>query len=221
MRIVGLLWCFAALCSCGTNAVGPGMLVPAEWVTSDDDAFRGREGADGRAELALEKPAAYRPPVRAPQGIALWRRESFADFELWAEVQQDGREYPHRDLCMFFAYHDPTHFGYVHLASSADDNAHGVFLVDGAPRRQVTTSRTKGVVWGDPSSRHRVHMKRNGPVLRVWFDGDEAPVLVADVSLCGEGYLGFGSFDDTGVLHSFEASGMQGARPVDPLFGAR
>ena len=205
----------------GCGSVTEVRLDPAGWQFSDPAAFAWRDTAEGVRELALTRTADYRPPVRAPQGIALSTDGSFADFEIEAVVRQDGREYPHRDLCIFFAYRDATHFGYAHLASSADDNAHGVFLVDGAPRRQVTTARSTGVAFGAPTEWHRVRVVRAGDDLRVWFDDGVEPVLIADARAFGSGHVGFGSFDDTGALRSFVCRGESAPNPAGPLFTPR
>jgi hypothetical protein len=109
-------------------------------------------------------------------------------------AQQTGREYPHRDLVLVFAYRDPAHFAYAHLASSADENAHHVMLVDGADRRPVSTGRTDGVAWG--TGWHRLELRRRGEQVEVSFDGG-APVLVGRVP-AWRGRVGIGSFDDTG-----------------------
>lgn len=187
------------------------------WAFSDGEAFEWRNAAGG-FELALKGPSAYRPPVRAPQAIALCLPVAWDEFTLDCELRQDGREYAHRDLCLFFGYRDPTHFGYVHMASTADDNAHGIFLVDGAPRRQVTTTRTDGVQWGGADAWHRVRLERRDGLVRVFFDDLTTPVMTADAAHFGPGFVGFGSFDDTGLMRAFTVTGVSAVRPLVPPF---
>jgi hypothetical protein len=184
---------------------------------SDPSAFEWREGARG-AELVLARPAQYAPPVRAPQAIALLTETAFDEFVLEVELAQTGREYAHRDLCLFFGYRGPAQFGYVHLASAADENAHGVFLVDGAPRRQVTTSRSAGVAWGESGTWHRVRLERRAGRVRVWFDGSSEPVLEADAAPFAPGFLGFGSFDDVGAMRALTISGAVAPGPAGAPF---
>lgn len=184
---------------------------------SDPPAFEWREGERG-PELVLARAAQYAPPVRAPQAIALFTETAFDEFVLEVELAQTGREYAHRDLCLFFGYRGPAQFGYVHLASAADENAHGVFLVDGAPRRQVTTSRSTGVAWGEPGTWHKVRLERRAGRVRVWFDGSGEPVLEAEAAPFAPGFLGFGSFDDVGAMRALTISGTVAPRPAGALF---
>ncbi len=187
---------------------------------SDTAAFGWRQG-EGGPELVLTTAASYTPPVRAPQGIALCTLAAFGDFVLDCEVQQSGREYGHRDLCLFFGYRGPSQFGYAHLATSADANAHGIFLVDEAPRRQVTATRSAGVVWGEPTAWHRVRLERQGGRVRVFFDDLTTPVMEADAAPFGPGFVGFGSFDDTGALRALQVVGQEAERPSAAPFASR
>jgi hypothetical protein len=174
--------------------------VLARWEFTDPAAWR--LAADGGPCLELFGPAAYSPPHRSPLGLAILRDAEFGDFELTVGARQTGREYPHRDLCFVFAYRDPAHFAYVHLASRGDDNAHHVMLVDGAPRRPVTIERTTGVVWGD--GWHEVVLRRTGAEIEVWFDG--APVM-RGAAPPWRGRIGLGSFDDTGRFRDLVVEG--------------
>lgn len=114
-------------------------------------------------------------------------------------MKQTGREYGHRDMCLFFGYQSPQEFYYAHLATAADDHAHNVFLVNKTPRTKIARSTTKGVDWG-LDVWHKVALERRlaDGSIRVWFDDMEQPIMVAEDKTFGLGHLGFGSFDDTG-----------------------
>lgn len=144
--------------------------------------------------LELYRASEYQPPHRSPHNIALLpvSRENFV---LEADLMQTGREYGHRDLCLFFGYRDPSHFYYVHLATSPDQNAHNIFLVDDAPRRPLTDVSEEGVNWGQEEW-HHVRLERRGKEIQVSFDGEV--VLRAVDGTFPSGQLGLGSFDDTG-----------------------
>lgn len=169
-----------------------------EVCVSDPRAFAVRGGADGLSALEIVHPSRYAPRVRSPRAIALVRDVLFGDFVLEVEIQQTGREYPHRDACVFFGFEGPERFYYAHLATRADDHAHGVFLVDRAPRRNVTSRRTAGVRWG-AGEWHRVVVAREADsgAIRVWFGDAERPVLEARDTTLRLGQVGIGSFDDT------------------------
>jgi len=162
---------------------------------TDPKAWRHREGA-----LELHTQSRYRPPVRSPRSIALLSEAELGDFVLEAKLKQTGREYGHRDLCLFFGYRDPSHYYYVHLASAADDHAHNVFLVNAAPRTKIADTTTAGVAWGDEWHRVRVERTVADGRIAVYFDDMETPVMVAEDTTLGAGRLGFGSFDDTGMI---------------------
>ncbi|MBM4062213.1 MAG: hypothetical protein FJ265_14120 [Planctomycetes bacterium] len=192
-------WSLAAAALAAACATAPRPLVDfaapdtrARFTFTDPAAFRWIE-ADGQPCLELFAAARYQPPHRSPLAIALLREPQLGDFTLRVEASQTGREYPHRDLVLVFAYRDPAHFAYAHLASKGDATAHHVMLVDGKDRRPVTTHRTEGVAWGN--GWHRLELRRDGTRVEVRFDGELA--LAGEVP-AWRGAAGLGSFDDTG-----------------------
>jgi len=166
---------------------------------SDPGAWRVAR-ADGRTALELFGPSEYAPPHRSPLGVALLTRYRFGDFTLDVDVRQTGREYGHRDLCLFFGWDAADRFGYAHLATTPDANAHNVFLVDGAPRRNLLAPREHGVDWGDAWHHVRLERRLADGRVRVFFDDMDEPVLEAFAPSLGYGRVGFGSFDDTGLF---------------------
>jgi hypothetical protein len=86
---------------------------------------------------SLEK-GTYAPPHRSPHVIALIANMQFSDFVLEANIQQTGREYGHRDMCIFFNFVDSSNFYYVHMASKTDDHAHNIFIVYDEPRTKIS-----------------------------------------------------------------------------------
>lgn len=171
-----------------------------DFVAPDPRAWR-RAQVGGRACLEQFAQSLYEPVHRSPHNIALLTTPRLGSFVLEAELRQTGREYAHRDLCVFFAFRDPEHYLYAHLASQADENAHQVMRVEGAPRTPVTTARTGGVDWGTNAWRHlRVERDEGAGSVRVWLGDSSAPVLVAERTAPGEGWIGFGSFDDSGAF---------------------
>ena len=115
--------------------------------------------ADGHGRvLELVRKNDYQPAVRSPHSIAMLKDLRFGDFVLEADYKQTGREYNHRDLCVFFGMVDKSHFYYTHIASIADPNAHNVFIVNDAPRKNFAEKTTKGVDWG--SGWHKVRVER-------------------------------------------------------------
>jgi hypothetical protein len=180
-----------------------------DFVFSDPAAWRWTAEAGGRpGALELFQQSRYAPRVRSPVNIALIDGREFGDFVLEAELLQTGREYGHRDLCVFFGAKDPANFYYVHLATKADPNAHNIFLVNDAPRTNIATRTTAGVNWGT-NAWHRVRLERTlaDGAIRVFFDDLTRPVMVATDKHFDYGRIGFGSFDDTGKVANIRVWG--------------
>ncbi len=170
------------------------------FATSDASSWRWSD-AGGTPSLELTGPGAYRPPFRSPRSLALVPDLEVADFDLEVDLLQTGRDYGHRDLCVFFGFESPTRFYYVHLAPAPDAHAHNVFAVKDAPRAALAPVAAQGVDWGRDAW-HRVRVERRvgpGPV-RVFWDGGDEPILTAIDTAFRWGRLGFGSFDDSGRI---------------------
>lgn len=165
---------------------------------SDANAWRWSD-AGGRPSLELVGGSRYAPPHRSPQSIALVADLELGDFALEADLLQTGREYGHRDLCLFFGYASPARFYYVHLASAPDDHANNVFVVNDAARTRTAQVPEKGVEWGE-GAWHKIRLERSlaSGTIRVFFDDMETPVLETKDTTHGWGRIGFGSFDDSG-----------------------
>lgn len=169
-----------------------------DFVFTDPDAWS-HASVESRRALALCAMSDYDPPHRSPHNIALFALGMVGSFVLDVDAVYTGRDYGHSDLCFFFAATDPVHFYYSHIAAEADDNAHHIMLVNEAARTGVATERTGGVVW-EQGVTHHIRIVRDMEVgtTRVYFDDMKSPVMETTDTTLGAGYVGFGSFDDTG-----------------------
>lgn len=142
----------------------------------------------------------YNPPHRSPHNIALIASHKFGSFVLEYEVQQTGEEYGHRDACVFFNFVDPAHFYYTHVATKSDPHAHQIFTVNEAPRTAITARGTKGFDWGERDQWHQVRVERDleSGEIQIYVDDMEKPIMSASDKSHGMGFIGFGSFDDSG-----------------------
>jgi len=165
---------------------------PAAWQFADD-------GQSFALELARQ--SQYTPKVRSPVNLALIADRVFGDFVLEVDLIQTGREYGHRDMCLFYGVQDASHFYYTHIATKADPNAHNIFLVNDAPRRNIAQKTTEGVNWG-LGVWHKVRLERRiaEGTIKVYFDDLTTPLMVTEDKTFGAGWIGFGSFDDTGKV---------------------
>ncbi len=177
------------------------MTDPAAWKWADAG-----DGHGGVMELAQQ--SKYKPAVRSPVNIALVVGKVFTDFILEVDLIQTGKEYGHRDMCIFFGFQSPTNFYYTHIATAADPNAHNTFVVDGAPRKNFASETTKGVNWG-LNVWHKVRLERIAKegTIKVFFDDMAKPIMTAKSDRFQQGAIGFGSFDDTGRVDNIRIWG--------------
>jgi len=185
------------------------------WVFSDPAAWKIAE-SDANHYLEHDKQSDYAPAHRSPLNIALLAEIELADFVLEADLLQTGRDYGHRDLCTFFGFQDPAHFYYSHIATAADDHAHNIFLVNGAPRHKIATSTTAGYDWGREEWR-RVRLVRDSKAgaIAVYIGDMTTPIQTASATHLDWGRIGFGSFDDTGRIDNIKvyAPSVKEGRP--------
>lgn len=163
---------------------------PDKWILS--------EGKEGTA-LEFTGISDYKPPFRSPHTIGLISDVKFGSFILEADLLQTGKEYGHRDMCIIFGFQDPSHFYYSHIATKMDDNAHQIMIVNNAPRTKISSFTTQGVEWGDKVW-HKVRVERiiESGSIKIFYDG--TLIQEATDKTFGKGYIGFGSFDDSGKI---------------------
>ncbi|HYC85584.1 MAG TPA: hypothetical protein VEB86_10195 [Chryseosolibacter sp.] len=177
---------------------------PDKWLLSG--------GQTGKA-LEFTGISDYQPPFRSPHTIALIATVAVGSFILEADLLQTGREYGHRDMCVVFGFQDPSHFYYAHIASKMDDNAHQLMVVNEAPRKKISLFTTPGVEWGQ-GQWHKVRVERTltDGKIRIFFDGQLIQEAV-DASFAN-GYIGFGSFDDSGKVDNIRLWAPESRRDV-------
>lgn len=166
---------------------------------TDENAWR-INAVDGNNTIELHGKSNYRARVRSPFNIALLKEPIVGDFVMEVRLAQSGREYGHRDLCLFFGFQNPTNYYYVHMATVADDHANNIFLVNDEPRVKIASKTTTGTDWGATNSWHtaRIHRMVEEGTIRIYFDDMKTPIMEAADTHFGAGRIGFGSFDDTG-----------------------
>jgi hypothetical protein len=169
---------------------------PAVWKFVADEA--GNEFL--RLEYDRKKyKSTYAPKHRSPVHIALLKVAPLSDFVMDVELMSTTETYGHQDLCIFFGFESPEKYYYAHLAPTPDANAHNVFVVNNAPRKNLLEPQKKGVTW-KADTWHTVRLVRRAStgLIEVYFDDLTKPVLKAEDKTFASGFVGFGSFDDTG-----------------------
>ena len=177
------------------------------WTMTDPKAWKIDED-EGDKRLSLFGKSEYEPAVRSPYNIARVKDVDATDFVLDVDGKQTGKEYGHRDLCFFFGYQDPSHFYYVHLATTADEHANSIFLVNAAPRVSIAQKRTNGTDW--KTGYHHIRIERNteSGTIKVYFNNMDEPVMETVDKTFLSGTIGVGSFDDTGNFDNIKIHGV-------------
>ena len=170
------------------------------WFTTPDNwqvpAVRGKSFIEFKTN-----PNKYKYKVRSPLTIGLVRDVEVKDFVLFADMQQTGKEYGHRDMCIFYGFQDRSHFYYTHIASVTDNHAHNCFMVNDKPRTKISHETTKGHKWGaKPWHQMKVVREQESGKIEVYVNDMDKPIMRATDKTFGWGRIGFGSFDDTGRI---------------------
>lgn len=173
---------------------------------TDPSAWRLSDTLDNQS-LELFGKSQYAARVRSPFNIAMLDKVKVGNFVLEVNLKQTGREYGHRDMCLFFGMKDPTNFYYVHIASIADPNAHNIFIVNDEPRRNIATKTTNGIKWGQNWNTVRIERNVESGTIKVYFNDMSEPIMEAEDTHFDAGYIGFGSFDDTGMIDNIKLWG--------------
>ena len=178
------------------------------WEPTDPAAWT--LGKDGdRAVWGLNKRTSnYKPKVRSPHNVALVKDLELTDTVITFQVKSTLDTGGHRDCCVFFNWRDPEHFYYVHLGAKPDPASGQIMIVDGAPRRPLTTN-TKPVPWDDQW--HTVKLVRDTATGRitVYFDDLATPLMETTDKTFTSGRVGIGSFDDMNDFTAVKVSGRK------------
>jgi hypothetical protein len=113
-----------------------------------------------------------------------------------------------------FGFQNPAQYYYTHISTKEDAHANNIFIVKDAPRLKISKVTNSGNDWG-LNKWHKVRLERKvaeGSV-KVYFDDMSKPIMVAEDQSFGAGWIGFGSFDDTGKIANSEAKAA-------PAFGS-
>lgn len=170
--------------------------------------------------LELTSQSKYEPIVRSPFNIAMIKNIVVGDFILEVKLNQNGREYDHRDLCLMFGINNASNFYYTHIATKPDDHAHSIFIVNDEPRTSIATKRSNGVNWGDTDSWHtaRVVRKVKEGIIEIYFDDITHPIIEAKDTHFVSGKIGVGSFDDTGKFDDIKIWAPQVLKEKNGVF---
>ncbi len=149
--------------------------------------------------------ASYAPPFRSPFSVAIIKSIKVTSFVMDAEMLQtspsgDG----HRDMVFIWNFLNPSQFYYAHISTAHDAVAHNILIVDNADRKAISTTFTTGYDWGrDVWKKLRVVRDVASGAMSVFdLDVPATPILTASDKTFTDGYVGFGSFDNSGQVRN-------------------
>jgi hypothetical protein len=169
------------------------------WGPSDPAAWEFTRDGE-RTVYALARRSRYKPPFRSPEGISVLKDICVSDFVLDVWLRSTKKDYPHRDLCVFFGHQDPAHFYYVHFGLKSDQSSNTIHIVNGADRTPIVKTRTDGTPWTEGYHHVRVVRKVETGMIEAYFDDMTKPAMTAQDSTLRWGRVGIGSFDDVGCF---------------------
>jgi hypothetical protein len=168
------------------------------------------DGADGGAlSFTGQGYTAPAPVNESLSSFAIIPGTLLSSFVLDVELAQlnPNQTEPHRDLCIVFNAADHKHFLYAHIAQTHDERSHNIHLIDNAPREPITATHNGGIMWGTAGTWHQVRLVRDAEAgaISVFMDGNlQTPVLTATDTTRTSGYLGFGTYLDSGKIRKLK-----------------
>jgi hexosaminidase len=149
--------------------------------------------------------------VRAPTSWSLLRRFDVSSFIFTGRVKcKSAIDNPHRDMVIVFHFQDPTHFYYVHFSASSDVNHNIIGLVDGKDRVKINhepAGESNALLTDMRFHDFKVSYDAETGEIKAYLDDMTTPILTATDRTFGHGFLGVGSFDDTGSFDDIELWG--------------
>lgn len=151
--------------------------------------------------------------VRAPTSWSLLAAHNVTSFVLSGRLKclADPAN-PHRDICIFFHFQDPTHFCYIHFSASSDEAHNIIGLVNGADRVKINREPAgKSIFRLTDTEWHpfKVAYDAASGKIEAYLDDLEIPILTAVEKTLGHGLVGIGSFDDTGCFDDIVLRGIE------------
>lgn len=167
--------------------------------------------------------ASYAPPYRSPFSVAIIASIQVKSFVMDAEMLQtspDGDA--HRDMVLIWNFASPSQFYYAHISTAHDAVAHNILIVNNADRKAISTTFTPGYDWGrNVWKKLRVVRDADSGAMTVLdLDTPDQPLLTANDKTFGNGYLGFGSFDNSGRVRNVKVWSAESTSGAPTFFSA-
>lgn len=149
--------------------------------------------------------ASYAPPFRSPFSVAIIKAIKVTSFVMDAELLQtspDGDA--HRDMVFIWNFVSPSKFYYSHISTAHDGVAHNILIVNEADRKAISATFSAGYDWGRNlwKKLRVVRDVESGATSVFDLDAPTQAILTANDKTFTGGYVGFGSFDNSGQVRN-------------------
>ena len=149
--------------------------------------------------------------VRAPTSWSILQKYDVTSFVFTGRLKCNvNTANKHRDICIFFCFQDPTHFYYVHFSATSDETHNIIGLVNGADRVKINHEppgesifRLKDKEWHT----FKISFDASTGDIKAYLEDMETPILTARDNTLTHGFVGVGSFDDTGYFDDLKLEG--------------
>jgi len=149
--------------------------------------------------------------VRAPTSWSIIKDFDVSSFIFTGKVKcKADVANKHRDVVIIFHFQDPTHFYYVHFSAISDQLHNIIGLVNGKDRVKISleqpdqsTARLKDQKFHDFKVTHEAETGE----IKAYMDDMINPILTAVDKTFVHGFVGVGSFDDTGSFDDIKLWG--------------
>ena len=177
---------------------------PADWT----------HGTDGGGYLQYGG-VGYTPPD--PPGAEVWTSFAlvsamkFGSFVLEVELmQRSPGTAPQIDMCIAFGITSEAQYYQAHIAQGHTDRWHNIHIINNAPRRAITKTDNGGIMWG-VNTWHKFRLVRDVATgdIAVFMDANltTMPILTTTDTTFTEGYVGFGTHQDSGRIRNLKVWG--------------
>jgi hypothetical protein len=149
--------------------------------------------------------ASYTPPYRSPFSVAIVKSIQVTSFVMDAEMLQTSPDGDgHRDMVFIWNFLNDSQFYYAHISTAHDGVAHNILIVDNADRKAISATFSSGYDWGrDVWKKLRlVRDVASGAMAIYDLEKPTEAILTASDKTFTDGYVGFGSFDNSGQVRN-------------------
>ncbi|MCK4786161.1 MAG: hypothetical protein KAV87_20555, partial [Desulfobacteraceae bacterium] len=165
------------------------------------------EGSLAYSLIAPGRPGA----VRAPTSWSVLKDFDVTSFVFTGRVKcRADTTNKYRSVVIVFHYQDPTHFYYAHFAAISDQVHNIIGLVNGKDRVKInheppgqSIPRLKDLKFHD----FKVIYDAETGEIKAYLDDMAIPILTANDKTLNHGFVGVGSFDDTGSFDDIKLWG--------------